>query len=560
MVLYLAVAIVLVGLFFVKTLDGVDSFIPGNDATTHLNMIQSFLDTGDWSVLSGGYYPKGWAGLAAMVAQALSINAPFAVNILDTVILCAIYPLSMLGFLSCCFSKRPTVITCGAVCTLAFAAFPWNFLPLNLLGPNLIGFSLVPVGLLFLMLLIRQGMSKSARTSLAIALFAFGASNVFSHPSALFAAGVFAIPLTVYYVLTCESEKLFPRNRTGFRRRLIAVGGFIAFVVVAWAACYSSPFLSSTVSFEWPAWASPRDGIKSVLTLSFADNPAQWLTAAIVFIGILYTLWRRQYLWITLGFVFFCVMFAFDISADGLIKQILTGFWYTSIRRLAAAACIMGVPLLAMGCYVSIRVLQNVLHANVGERFMAVFRKAIPLFVLGCFAAVNFCPNFSLIGPSGQVMTTFGYLSGTLADQNNIESNWVLDKAERNFLHEVKMIVGDEAVFNVPCDGSAYAYCLEQIHVINKNYFLDTDPESTTLRDHMSEIADSGEVQQAAKNLGVRYLLFLDYGLGEDSTIYTNMFDESKWEGALSVTDDTPGFETVLAQGDMRLCKITCVG
>lgn len=29
------------------------------------------------------------------------------------------------------------------------------------------------------------------------------------------------------------------------------------------------------------------------------------------------------------------------------------------------------------------------------------------------------------------------------------------------------------------------------------------------------------------------------------------------WEGLANLTDDTPGFETILADGDMRLYKIT---
>ena len=32
-----------------------------------------------------------------------------------------------------------------------------------------------------------------------------------------------------------------------------------------------------------------------------------------------------------------------------------------------------------------------------------------------------------------------------------------------------------------------------------------------------------------------------------------------QWRGIDSIRDDTPGFEVVLAEGDMRLCKITAV-
>ena len=32
---------------------------------------------------------------------------------------------------------------------------------------------------------------------------------------------------------------------------------------------------------------------------------------------------------------------------------------------------------------------------------------------------------------------------------------------------------------------------------------------------------------------------------------------EMGWKGLANLTDDTPGFETILADGDMRLYKIT---
>ena len=53
------------------------------------------------------------------------------------------------------------------------------------------------------------------------------------------------------------------------------------------------------------------------------------------------------------------------------------------------------------------------------------------------------------------------------------------------------------------------------------------------------------------KSSGAKYLLYLD------ETIHIGSFDESEWEGILSVTDETPGFETVLADGNMRLYRIT---
>lgn len=67
----------------------------------------------------------------------------------------------------------------------------------------------------------------------------------------------------------------------------------------------------------------------------------------------------------------------------------------------------------------------------------------------------------------------------------------------------------------------------------------------------LDEAGYNEEVKLAVKSSGAKYLLYLD------ETIHIGSFDESEWEGILSVTDETPGFETVLADGNMRLYRIT---
>ena len=80
--------------------------------------------------------------------------------------------------------------------------------------------------------------------------------------------------------------------------------------------------------------------------------------------------------------------------------------------------------------------------------------------------------------------------------------------------------------------------------------------ESELIRTSLHEIGDNGAVRQAVASVGARYLLVLD-GYGWDEDIYTALGDywPNMWSG-LEVTDETPGFEVVLADGPLRLYRI----
>lgn len=551
--LYIGFGLVITGWTYIVTLDGPDSFIPGNDYTTHLNTIQSFTDSGNWSVLAGGYYPRGWAELATMVAQSFSVSAPFAANVTNAVIVSVVYPLSMLGFMSFCFEDRPLVVSCGSFCVLAFTAFPWNVLTGSPIAPNVLGFSLVPLALMFVMLLLRDGIGRRERIASVCILVCFAVSCVFTHPNALYTAGVFALPYCVYRIISYKNNSLFPANRSSAIRRFGAVAVLLAVVAAIWVASYVNPLFANIVNFNWPAFATAKQAVAYAATLSFNDMPAQWLAAGLVLLGVVYSFYRKRYLWISVGFLIFIGMYVLNITSDGFVKQFLTGFWYTASRRLAAAAVVMGVPLLAMGCFAAIRSAQ-VVFGHMGNRSVGKNQRSFVAAALSLlFVVFNYMPSFAIPGPTGEVLTPFGYLTNKFAIENAIEDNWILDKEERGFLKEVKGIVKDDAVINLPYDGSAFAYCLSQINVCYRNYASNNDADSVILQTSLNAVSEDPQVSNALNNKDVHWLLLLDYQGGEYDTVE---FDREVWRGIVSVEDETPGFELVLSEGDMRLYKI----
>ena len=66
-------------------------------------------------------------------------------------------------------------------------------------------------------------------------------------------------------------------------------------------------------------------------------------------------------------------------------------------------------------------------------------------------------------------------------------------------------------------------------------------------------------VQNAVDETGARYLLLLDGPEPTEGDVYTMLGDykADMWAG-LDVNDDTPGFELVLSDGELRLYEILC--
>ena len=557
---YIAISTIITGFVFIKTLDGPSSFIAGNDATTHLNTIHQFAVTGNWSIFSTGiYYPEGFSEICAMLVQALDVSSPLAANVVVSIILAAIYPLSMFGLLSICFQKRPIAIYCGSVTTLALTGFPWNLLPTDQLSANLLGFSLVPAGMLIAISFINSLSGKTQRTKWASLLLAYFVSCLFSHPSSLFTMIVLFFP----YFLYCLGSKriTFKGCPISRKHRAIAICVSIVAFALCWIGCYHLPIMASTVNFNWPAWATPSEAIEYTITLSFADNPAQWLAMVVMCIGIIFTLFRREYLWMTIGFSVFCILFIIGLTLDGEFKQVLTGFWYTSTRRLAASACIIAIPICSLGAYTVVRLIFLYCARNsLQGRKAKVASRFISILTLSLFLAINFLPSFTLSNPTGRITTAFGYLTEKLTTQNDI-SHSALDEKERAFLSQVKEIVGDSVVYNIPQDGSAYAYALSDINTYEKRMVLKNDDASTRLRKELSELGANDELKTIVESSDIEYLLLLDYGLSDGATMLkkdfgAGQFNTDDWSGVLAISDSTPGFELILAEEDMRLYRI----
>ena len=113
-------------------------------------------------------------------------------------------------------------------------------------------------------------------------------------------------------------------------------------------------------------------------------------------------------------------------------------------------------------------------------------------------------------------------------------------------------------------DGSAFAYATDDIDVVFSLFGLDPDEDSVIIRQGLNRVAIDSEVEAAARRQGVKYVLQLDKGsvngsLSKDASVNLMTYHKKEWNGIMQVDEHTPGFDLVLAEGDMRLYRITAL-
>lgn len=583
----LAAGLVAVWYVFVHRITS-GSFLQEYDNWYHLNMVRSFVDSGNFSSfspspyakqlasgfvepypMSRGFYPSAWYALCALAIQATGAPVTVAINATNAALIGTVYPVGVWELLRELFPNRRHARWFGALACVSFAAFPWELVDFGPLYPNLLANALVPAAAACFVGVLRDGASVRVRVADASLFLTGCVALLFAQPNGIFTMAVFLAP----YLVSRACAALRAR---GCAPRVVLAGGVLVFagVVAIWTLFYNLPFFQPVVSFVWPATIGRVQAAVNVLTLSLGSNiqmgfsGVQLLLAALVLAGLAQSLRSRRLRWVGCSYLFVAFSYAWSVSADGSLKQFLTGFWYTDPKRLAANIAIVGVPLAALGMASAFRLVQGALSCLASRRRAARPSRLAAVsgtVVVAVMAALVFMPNHKLMGMF-DVMTAFGGLTRSISACYDVSSNEnVLSSSERAFCERALAIVGtDDLVLNEPNDGSGYLYGLDGMNVYYRAFALpsskaDETRQSDLIRNHLDEVSYNADVQEALRSLGARYLLVLDQGdtpsEGEKRRWLWSYFPD-QWPGIEAVRDDTPGFTAVLSQGDMRLYKI----
>lgn len=575
---YVIVGIIVTGAVFVVSLNGADSFVPTFDNVHHYNLVQSFLDSGNWSSLStssypvnddpsaspmpgSSYYPAAWHLMCALLGSALSVSVSLAANAVNFAMAAMMFPSGMCLLMLRVFPESKAVVAAGALATSSFCFFPSVLLEVWPLYPNALSLALtLPLAACFIALCGNHP-ATNARAMYALAFVAGVIGSVFVQPNAVFTAAAFLIPYCAW--------RSFTFARQSFSRfshcRIKAAGMSILVVVLCiaiWAVCYCLPFLQSTVQYYWAPVLSFSDAVANSLSLSFVDSLPQPVLAAMVILGVIATLVRRRYLWLTFSFVLACLIFISASSmGDVFLKHFLSGFWYTDPYRIGAFAVAFAVPLASLGMAA---VLQGVSYAckRLPEVISGKVVSAAMVVLVGLFSVTNFSPTV-IPGDAGSEQSAFGRAYESAARMNDAEGSWVYDEDEIAFVRRALEIVPEgDVVLNQPFDGSLLAYGISHLDTYYRTierYGSDSETQdSVVIRTSLNRVAEDVSVKEAVKRVGAKYLLVMERSDEALSSVYPGRYYVPEdWTGINSVDDDTPGFEVVLAEDDMRLYRIS---
>ena len=575
--LYIAAAALVYCYMFVLNADDASSCVQYYDNMHHLGSIQSSLVTGNWSsfdttsypdqVAGGaaptssrfGFYPSAWHCIASFAASLTACEVEVAENATLAVFCVVVFPSGMYLLLRKLFSDKPLACVAGAVCAVAFAFYPWRFMTFGPLLPNLVSLSLLPSAAAAFLGIFEEGASRKRRGACA-ALFVVGLGALaFTQPNVVFALGIFLAP---YLVLLASRIPLRLNVSAKAAWRVVAALAAAACIAAVWVACNKAPFMQSVVNFVWDPYVPTSSAIKDVLLTRYLYHPAQIALSLLIFAGVVAAIADRRRAWVVAPFAIAACLYVVAASMEGPIRHLLTGFWYTDPTRIISMVVIFAMPLAALGFSALVEAASALAGrlrrssragGTLGARWYACTAGVLAVVV----CVWNFWPNYYLTGEEDS-QNAFDVAGLYMREAFNDSYNAWYDRAEREFVSEAMAIVGtDEVLANIPGDGSAVSYGINGCSVLYR-YYDEAGSESELeasrqIRLHLNEVASSPEVAAAARELNVGYVLKLHFN-GIEGLAHSGA---ENWQGLFAIDDDTPGFEVVLAEGDMRLYRIT---
>lgn len=578
---YALVGVCAASYVFAWNLPAPDAVFQAYDNLFHLNTVNGYVETERFSIFGRSmyltdadkainpippanpseFYPTAYHMLAAMTAQATGASAPLSMNAVNFVLAGVVFPLSSFALLRQLFWRIPAVVALGSVCSVFLADFPWGFLVFGPLFSNLLSLAVYPLFVFLFVVAFDERLCGRFRVR-KVALIVVGAvALAVSQPNSVFLAGVFLVPFCAFRLNAFLARRGGERWSSA-RRRALAVALALAAVLALWLlVVYVLVLRSSLAQESWPPFATDPQALANLAVLALKVSPAQLVPAALVVLGLLYTLRRREYLWLTFSYAILAFMYFVDAAIGYPVRNYVVGFWYNDGFRVAANLALAAVPLASLGSYALARACASAAR-RAGIVRAPRFRSAFSMFVAFAVAVAAFYPHFAIPGWL-DVKTPFGTIADDVASFYDPDSAGILDSAEASFVEKVKDVVpAGSLVINQPNDGSGFAsadgglflYYRDGRHYGEAN----ETAESVAIREGLSRYAEDDAVREAVSSIEARYVLLLDAPAYADGSTGHQLFtyDADEWRGVEGVTDDTPGFKTVLSEGDMRLYEI----
>ncbi|MBR1828870.1 MAG: hypothetical protein IJ781_05090 [Atopobiaceae bacterium] len=552
---------------FVNSLATPDAFVQNYDNAWHLTHITTFMNTSDYSSLSGGFYPSAWHGVVALAGSVTGASSAIAENATNAAFTAVVYPLSCVMLLATLFGDSRRRVLLGALFCMSIAFFPWRIMLYGPMFPNMASFVIMPVVAALFIRLFGNAHGFAEVLPRVLMFLLGGISLALLQPNAIFSCGVFLIPFCMNLCRRHVTE------RHGLKAGITAELALLLAFVVIWMALVYAPPLHDVVWYKRMAKNDVVESIKWTLALNFVIRRLHFLIGGLVIIGGIVLLLDNERRWLTLSYLLVASIFVVADGVPGIAKNIVAGFWYADYWRLACVVCVFAVPLIAVGVDMLLRtvtwpfcrreVSEGSHSQRTGTRRVAgPVANAVTVVLTVLMLVYNYYP-FEFIWWGYRVYAFDTVRHNFVTTYNVDEYEWAtLTSDEMAFLEEVQKVVPEgTAVINMPFDGSVFAYSVYDIDVMYRQYAMDPGKVGKELKASINELDSNEEMQKQVREQNIGYLLQLDQGDGkngvnEDGSVLDLGYRQKEWAGVNAVRDDTPGFTVVLSEGDMRLYRI----
>lgn len=562
--LYAGVALVVTAFVFLTAIDGFDSFARKDDTTVHLSIVRAFLDTGTYSTLNSGsfvdqgttgaYYPSAWHIVVAVAASCVGGEVTVATNAATLAFTVAVLPLGICLLLRTVFPNRREVVLAGSLFAVSFAILPWGFLTKGQLLPNMAAFALIPAAIALFISAIeanRRGERAQCAAGAVLAL----ASIALCQPN-----GAFTCVIGMASYALCRIFRSPDDGRaTVTPKKIACAAGLVAGACALWAILYFAPPLRGVVTYgPWDTLLSFPEAVLSVLSFMYVKwGGIQPFLSVMVLFGLIASLRNRRWLWLAVAYTVTLVIYMGNVCTDGVLRQVISGFWYSDYYRTGAMNALFAIPLAALGFAWLMRLLGSALSRLPKLKGRESACAALVLTI--AFAVCQAVP-FQISLGKRTIENGLPAMRHQVVDLYSWDDIYTAE--ERAFVQRATGLVEKGAmVVNIPNDGTAWCYGTDGLSVLfrrtgdnGSNPF----PSATNeiIRTRLANISTDVEVQEAVRQVGARYLILLDDPAGDNPTVTDQRYEAAKWVGVESVTPETPGFTLLLSEGDMKLYEI----
>ena len=575
---YVICGIVLCRFLFISSLGAPDAFFSRFDNQTHLNLAQSFIDSGVWSslhpsrygggpefanayVVSGGFYPATWHAMVALISLASGAAVTVSSNALTAVCAAVVFPAGMFMLIRTIFPENRGAQLAGALICVSFATYPWVFPIKGPTLPNMLGFALMIPFMAAFITFFKAGRVRELIVPFVLFSFISFISMTISHTNALFTAFVFLAAYGGHYLkrFVDRSPRFASRNKRNATIGIVC--GYTLLILAFWAFCLKVPVLAGVVGYTHIESNSLLQALRELFFLRLTINGNQYAIVVACLVGV-YLCLKERIWWILIPPAYMAI--AYVLSRIGLQPwlTIFVGLWYSLPYRVGACLCIYLMPIASLGFARIIEAACSLVKRLVGsgEGAKAFIPAIAGALVVVVFVALTF-PKYPVnVGPV-TYNSPFSVTADKLRYIYGQDANRVYGAEEVAFVEQVKQVIPENAlVINQPNDGSVFAYGVNHLNT----YYRGTSgknlkKEARVIRKKLNQYAQNEEVRDAVASTGAEYLLMLDNGVKYEDQIVLPQYTKAltkRWTGVDKIDDNTPGFTVVLSEGDMRLYHI----